>query len=610
MVLSQLNGLTSPVDDRQLRALQVALTGMSPTQIAWISGYLAGIGDRSLAAPAEPESVETITILFGSQTGNAKAVAEQLATQAIGQGIKARVLSMGDFSPRKLTKERWVLLVVSTHGEGEPPESAYALHAFIHDQGAPRLEHLRYAVLGLGDSSYEHFCRTAVDFDRRLAELGAQRILPLQCCDLEYRPDTERWSTDALNRLTALASRKAGNVVAMPGLRAYQEHGSEHGPVGGRNQSRVRTYDKDHPYPATLLENRRITTPDAVADVRHLALAIDPDTLRYRPGDALGVWIKNDPMLADAILARVGLDGETPVHLDDEELDLRRALLERIELTQLHPTTVRAWSERADAPELKALASDTSKLRAYSGERQLIDLLSDYPAPIDAPGLVALLRPLQPRLYSIASSQAEYEDEVHLAVSVVRYQAHGRDHLGAASGFLGERLGRDEPVRVYLAENDAFRLPDDGDTPLIMIGAGTGVAPYRAFLQQRAANGDQGRHWLIFGNRHFHRDFLYQLDWQAQRKAGRLDRVSLAFSRDGARKLYVQQRLREEGREILRWLDAGAHLYVCGATAMGQAVDRALVEIFTGEAGLGPDAAQASVDTLRREARYHRDLYA
>ncbi|WP_373506695.1 assimilatory sulfite reductase (NADPH) flavoprotein subunit [Thiocapsa sp.] len=604
MALSHLNVLTSPVDEHQLRALQVALQDMSPTQIAWVSGYLAGLGGKTVPVPVEPRAAETITILYGSQTGNAKSVAEQLGERALAQGVQARVLSMGDFSPRKLSKERWVLLVVSTHGEGEPPESAYALHAFVQDKNAPRLEHLRYAVLGLGDTSYEHFCRTAVDFDRRLAELGAQRILPLQCCDLDYRPDTERWSTDALNRLNALAPRKTGNVVAMPGLRVSQEPGHQDG------HHKARAYDKENPYPASLLENRRITTRDAVADVRHLALAIDPDALRYRPGDALGVCVKNDPTLVDAILNRAGLDGETPVRLGDEALDLRHALIERLELTQLHPTTVRAWSELTDAPALKALATDAAGLRAYAGERQLIDLVSDHPAPIDASALVALLRPLQPRLYSIASSQAEVEDEIHLTVSVVRYEAHGRDHLGAASGFLGERLGREEPVRVYLAENDAFRLPDDGNTPVIMIGAGTGVAPYRAFLQQRAANGDRGRNWLIFGNRHFHRDFLYQLDWQAHRKAGRLDRVGLAFSRDGAQKLYVQQRLREEGKEILRWLDEGAHLYVCGATAMGQAVDRALADIFTAEAGLDRDAAQASIDTLRREARYHRDLYA
>uniref|UniRef100_P52674 Sulfite reductase [NADPH] flavoprotein alpha-component n=1 Tax=Thiocapsa roseopersicina TaxID=1058 RepID=CYSJ_THIRO len=518
MVLSQLNGLTSPLDERHVHALQIALKGMTPTQLAWVSGYLAGIGGGPLRMPTEPKAVERITILFGSQTGNAKAVAEQLGARASEQGMDARVISMGDFNPRKLSKEQWVLIVVSTHGEGEPPENAYALHAFIQDQGAGRLEQLPFAVLGLGDSSYEHFCRTAVDFDRRLAELGAQRILPLQCCALDYRSDTERWSSDALNRLSALAPRKASNVVAMPTLRSHQDLRSHQ----EQSRNRARPYDKDNPYTATLLENRRITTLDAVSDVRHLALAIEPDAMHYRPGDALGVWVENDPSLADTILAGVGIDGAARIELGDEELDLRHALIERLELTQLHPTTVRGWSR--------------------------------------------------------ASGRTGAED-------------------------AGERLEREEQTRIYLAGNDAFRLPDAGDTPLIMIGAGTGVAPYRAFLQQRAANGHPGRNWLIFGNRHFHRDFLYQLDWQAHRKAGRLDRVSLAFSRDGAEKPYVQQRLREEGKEILRWLDAGAHLYVCGATAMGQAVDHALVEIFTIEAGLDPDCA-----SLRRYPA--RECYA
>ncbi|MBK1720415.1 diflavin oxidoreductase [Thiocystis violacea] len=363
-------------------------------------------------------------------------------------------------------------------------------------------------------------------------------------------------------------------------------------------------------YPATLLENRRITTPDAIADVRHLALSIDPKVLSYRPGDALGVWFHNDPALVEALLAELSLDGAAPVSLGDGELSLRQALSERLELTQLHPTGVRAWADLARADDLSELAADAARLRAYAGERQFIDLVAAHPARIDAGTLVGLLRPLQPRLYSIASSQAEFEDEVHLTVSVVSYQAHGRDHLGGASGFLGARVGDRDPVRVYVAENEGFRLPEDGATPVILIGAGTGVAPYRAFLQARAANGDAGRHWLVFGNRHFHRDFLYQLDWQAQRKAGRLHRVSLAFSRDDAEKRYVQHRLREEGRELLRWLEDGAHLYVCGATAMGQAVHRALLEILAGEAGLDPDAAEDYLDNLRRAARYHRDLYA
>ncbi|NEX20698.1 assimilatory sulfite reductase (NADPH) flavoprotein subunit [Thiorhodococcus mannitoliphagus] len=594
MALTHLNALTSPVDDQQLRALEIALKDLSPTQIAWVSGYLAGVSRDALTTAATPTPAGTISLFYGSQTGNAKAVAERLGERLLGQELDVQVRSMGDFGPRRLTKERLVLFLVSTHGEGEPPDSARALHAFIHDPRAPRLEQLSYAVLGLGDSSYEHFCRTAVEFDRRLAELGARRILPLQCCDLDYQPDTQRWSADVLERLAQLAPARPSNVVALPGGRP----------------SPSRAIGKDAPYPATLLENRRITTRDAVADVRHLALSIDPSALSYQPGDALGVWFHNDPALADAVLATLGLDGETPVRLADGELGLRQAMIERLELTQLHPASVRAWAGLAKADTLSALATDAAALRAYAGERQLIDLIAAHPARVDAETLVGLLRPLQPRLYSIASSQAECEDEVHLTVSVRRYQAHGRDHLGGASGFLGERLGEHEPVRVYVAENESFRLPANGDAPLILIGAGTGIAPYRAFLQQRAANGDQGRNWLVFGNRHYHRDFLYQLDWQAQRKAGLLHRVSLAFSRDGADKRYIQHSLREEGRELLRWIEDGAHLYVCGATAMGQAVHRALLDILTTEAGQAPEAAEQFLDTLRREARYHRDLYA
>ncbi|NEV63542.1 assimilatory sulfite reductase (NADPH) flavoprotein subunit [Thiorhodococcus minor] len=597
MAPTQLTAASGPLDDRQLDTLHAALRGLSSTQLAWASGYLAGLCQGEIpAAPGAPEAppVAAISLLYGSQTGNAKAVAQRLGERALAEGLEVRVRSMDDSGPRRLGKERLALFVVSTHGEGEPPDSARALHAFIHDQHAPRLEQLSYAVLGLGDSSYEHFCRTAVEFDRRLAELGARRILPLQCCDLDYAAETERWSADVIERLAQLAPARPRNLVAIAGGRAGQP----------------RAVGKDTPYTATLLENRRITTRDAVADVRHLALSLDPSVLSYRPGDALGVWFRNDPALAEAVLERLGLDGETPVRLGEGELGLRQALIERLELTQLHPAIVRGWAELAQASDLLKLADNPAALRTYASARQLIDLIAAHPVRVDAETLVGLLRPLQPRLYSIASSQAETEDEVHLTVSVLRYQAHGRDHLGGASGFLGERIGERDSLPVYIAENTSFHLPRDGNAPLILIGAGTGVAPYRAFLQQRAANGDRGRAWLVLGNRHFHRDFLYQLDWQAQRKAGLLHRVSLAFSRDGAEKRYVQHALREEGRELLRWIEDGAHLYVCGATAMGQAVHGALLDILTSEAGQAPEAAEQFLDTLRREARYHRDLYA
>lgn len=526
MALPQRNPVTSPFDEPQWRAVQSLLEDLSPAQMAWVSGYLAGLARVEPAPAAEPPAAEPITILYGSQTGNAKSVAERLGARALEQGLAASVLGMGDFHPRKLAKERWVLLVVSTHGEGEPPENAHALHRFVHDAQAPRLERLRYAVLALGDSSYEHFCRTGQEFDQRLADLGAQRLMPLQCCDLDFQAEAKRWSDGALERLSELTTRRASNVVALPGL----------------YRPAPRAHDRDNPFAATLLENRRITTADAIADVRHLALEIDPRAVRFQPGDALGVWFRNDPNLVAVLLDQLGLDGDSPVRLDDEESSLHQALSERLELTRLHPKTLSGWAPRASGPDLAELAADGARVRDWIATRQFIDLVTAYPAAIEAQDLAALLPPLTPRLYSIASSQAAFEDEVHLTVSLVRSATAGAERLGGATGFLCERLARGASVGVYVVENPGFRLPEDGSTPVILIGAGTGVAPYRAFLQQRAAHGDSGRNWLIFGNRHFRRDFLYQLDWLGHRDAGRLNRVSLAFSRDGAERRYVQHR--------------------------------------------------------------------
>jgi sulfite reductase (NADPH) flavoprotein alpha-component len=594
MALSQLNALTSPLDEQQLVDLQTVIAKMSSEQVAWVSGYLAGLGavGTPIAAPQTATS-RGLTILYGSQTGNARSVADSLGETALAQGLDAQVLSMVDYKSRELMKERVLLIVVSTQGEGEPPESALDLHGFLGGKRAPQLKELRYAVLGLGDSSYERFCQAAVDFDQRLAALGAKRLTPLQCCDVVYEEDAKSWSASVLEQVGEHTTERGAEVVALPGVRL----------------GLAPRYDKDAPYGATLLENRRITTDDAVADVRHIALSIDPESLKFEPGDSLGVRLRNDPKLIDEILATTGADGSATVVLSGEALELRQALSERLEVTQLHPAVAKAWAHLVSAEGLKELSKDAAALRAYAAGHQLIDLVAEYPGRVDAASLGGLLHPLQPRLYSIASSQAEIEDEIHLTVSRLRYDAHGRHHKGAASGYLSERLTEDDPLNVYVVDNPAFRLPKDGKVPLIMIGAGTGVAPYRAFLQERAANGDSGRHWLIFGNRHFQRDFLYQLDWLAFRKAGLLDRVSLAFSCDGADKLYVQHRLREEGAEIYRWLDDGAHIYVCGSTAMGQDVHTALVDMISREASLDAEAARELVENLRRDGRYQRDLY-
>jgi len=368
-------------------------------------------------------------------------------------------------------------------------------------------------------------------------------------------------------------------------------------------------YTRDEPYTATLYGNQRITAPEAIGDVRHLILSVDPAAIAYTPGDALGVWFRNDPALVDAVLAVTGLEGDSTVPLERDELELRQALNERLELTLLHPPSVRGWAKLADDASLQAIVADKDRLNKYVQGRQILDLISEFPARPDATAFARLLPPLKPRFYSIASSQAEYEDEVHLTVGLVRYRAFERDHLGGCSGFLVERLDEDEPVDVYVVENRAFRLPEDGTVPIIMIGAGAGVAPFRAFLQQRAANGYTGRNWLIFGNRNFHADFLYQVEWLKYRKAGLLNRADLAFSRDQADKIYVQHRIRENAENFYRWLEGGAHLYVCGSIRMGKAVQQALEDVVYEQVGQSLERAREFIENLRCQGRYHRDVY-
>lgn len=582
----------------RLDAIKQAVNGLSQAQVLWIIGYLAGLGETSAPTASGAEPASSVSILYGSQTGNARTIAERLGERASARGQAVRVLSMADYRPRDLEREGVLLIVVSTQGEGEPPDSARELHGVLLGRRAPRLDAVRFAVLGLGDSSYEHFCKTAKDFDARLEELGAHRMLPAQWCDVDFERDAEQWSTQALEEIVdqdaqAPDAHRTAEILILPSVSLDQSPG----------------IDREHPYAATLIERRRLTTEDAVGDVRHLSFAVDPQALAFAPGDALGVRVRNDPALVRDVLDLTGLSGESPIHLGEDDLSLRDALTERLELTQLHPSVIQSWSALSGDADLVTLCQDAARRRLYAADRQLIDLIAAYPARPSAEALVQALKPLAPRLYSIASSPAERPDELDLTLSVVRYAAHGREHLGAASGFLAERLSLDQAAQVYVVENPAFRLPEDGDTPIVMIGAGTGVAPYRAFLQQRAAEGARGHHWLVFGNRHFHRDFLYQLDWQAWRKGGLLQRTSLAFSRDGADRLYVQDRLREQGAALYDWLESGAHLYVCGATAMGHAVHEALRDLVARVGGRDAESAALYLDALLSQGRYHRDLY-
>ncbi|MEM9854989.1 MAG: assimilatory sulfite reductase (NADPH) flavoprotein subunit, partial [Pseudomonadota bacterium] len=566
-----------------------ALIGtMTPLQQAWISGYLAASSGAANVAPAAPVAAAqaSLTVLYGSQTGNAKHVAGELAEQAKARGLSAKLVNMADYKPAKLKDETHLAIVVSTYGEGEPPESAQKLYDFLGSKKAPKLSGLNVAVLGLGDTSYEFFCQTAIDFEERLVALGATARVEKALLDVDYDEYVTPWITSALDLFEPDLKPKApANAPLAPLVPAPSKA----------------AFSKKAPFEAEISTVQKITGRDSTKDVRHIEISLEGSGLTYEAGDALGVYFSNDPAEVDAMLGALGLG---------EDSALRAALLHEFELTQSYPGFLSAYAEATGNPALKALAADKAKAHAYLSERQIYDIVREHPAAISAEALRGALRKMQPRLYSIASSQKEAEEEVHLTVGVVEYDAFEKSHLGGASGHLGRRVAEGARVKVYVEENDGFRLPPDPATPVIMIGPGTGIAPFRAFLQDREAMEAEGVTWLFFGNPHFTQDFLYQTELLSYLKSGQLTKLSVAFSRDQAEKIYVQHRIREEAAELFAWLERGAHLYVCGdANRMARDVEDALIAVISQEKGVSQDAAMAYLADLKDTRRYQRDVY-
>lgn len=586
----------SPLSDEQQRQLGQVLSTLNTQQLAWVSGYLYGLsqtGQQSVAASAAVAVPSgSLTILYGSQTGNAKGVATAIKAQAEARGLPVTLSSMADYKPKQLKKESHLLVVVSTYGEGEPPESAVDLFEQLKKGKIGKLDGLKFAVLGLGDSSYEFFCQTGKDFDDFLAKAGAERIYELASLDVDYQDAAKSWGEQALNAITAtLSTGAASNSVASAVQQAV-----------GHSQ-----YSKENPFPASLSVNQKITGRDSTKDIRHIEINLADSGLTYQPGDALGVWFDNDAELVNEVLALTGLSGdEATAHGS-----LRAALSSHFELTRLHGGFITGLADISDNAALKDLAGDKAQVNALVASAQVVDVLKRFPTALTAEQLVSLLRPLTPRLYSIASAQSEVEEEVHLTVGVVRYpQEDGTVRSGAASSYLADRLIEDGEVRVFVEHNDNFRLPQNPDTPVIMVGPGTGIAPFRAFMQEREAQGAEGKNWLFFGNPHFTQDFLYQVEWLRYVKSGLLSKISLAFSRDQANKIYVQDRLREAGLELYQWLEAGAHFYVCGdANKMAKDVQEALLEVIAEHGHKSREEAEEYLSELRRAKRYQRDVY-
>ncbi|MFA7819657.1 assimilatory sulfite reductase (NADPH) flavoprotein subunit [Aeromonas dhakensis] len=586
----------TPLSDEQQRQLSQALSTLNTQQLAWVSGYLYGLSQAgsqpAVTGTAAAAPSGNLTILYGSQTGNAKVVASAIKAQAEARGLPVTLTSMADYKPKQLKKDTHLLVVVSTYGEGEPPESAVDLYEQLKKGKVGKLEGLKFAVLGLGDSSYEFFCQTGKDFDSLLTKAGADRVHELASLDVDYQDAAKAWGEQALNAIAAtLSAGPAGSSVASAVQQAV-----------GHSQ-----YSKENPFPARLSVNQKITGRDSTKDIRHIEISLEESGIRYQPGDALGIWFDNDADLVGEVLALAHLSGDEATARGS----LREVLSRELELTRLHGGFITGLAEISDNAALKDLAGDKAQVNALVASAQVVDVLKRFPTALTAEQLLGLLRPLTPRLYSIASSQSEVEEEVHLTVGVVRYpQEDGTVRSGAASSYLADRLPEDAEVRVFVEHNDNFRLPANPDTPVIMVGPGTGIAPFRAFLQEREAQGAEGKNWLFFGNPHFTQDFLYQVEWQRYVKSGLLSKISLAFSRDQANKIYVQDRLREAGLELYQWLEAGAHFYVCGdANHMAKDVQEALLDVIAEHGQKSREEAEEYLSELRRAKRYQRDVY-
>ncbi|PIC76413.1 sulfite reductase [NADPH] flavoprotein alpha-component [Sporosarcina sp. P19] len=597
----------SPFSEEQVELLNRLLPSITETQQSWLSGYLTAISSASvpsggvavLERPAieVPTAVKEITVLYGSQTGNGQGIAEQAAAKLKEQSFDVTIQSMNDFKPNNLKKIENLLLVVSTHGEGDPPDTALPFFEFLHGKRAPKLDHLHYSVLALGDSSYEFFCKTGADFDQKLSDLGAVQLAPRVDCDLDYDEPAAQW----LAAVEVSLEIQTGGQSAAASVEVETTSSTQ--------------YSRTNPFNAEVLENINLNGRGSNKETRHVEISLEGSGLTYEPGDSVGIFPTNNSDLIDEIIKVGDWNAEETVEINSqgERRALRIALLNHLEVTVVTRPLLEKLSNYSKSEELKRLLNkeNTDELRAYVDGRDLLDALTDF-GPVEASEqqLVGILRKLPARLYSIASSLEANPEEVHLTIGVVRYEAHGRDRQGVCSIQCAENLEPGDTLPIYIHKNDNFRLPANSGTPIIMIGPGTGIAPFRSFIEERSETGAEGKSWLFFGDQHYVTDFYYQTEWQNYVKDGALTRLDVAFSRDTDEKVYVQHRMKQASQELYQWIEEGAVIYVCGDEQnMAKDVHATLLEILQQEGGKSLEEAEAFITQLVQEKRYQRDVY-
>jgi len=593
----KLQVVNSPFNEEQVKLLNELLPKLTLEQKIWLNGYLsAPQATQEAIVETIPEAnqpiTKTMTILYGSQTGNSQGLAEKYASALKTQNVDVTVSSLGKFKASNLKKITNLLLIVSTHGEGDPPDQAIQFYEFLHSKRAPKLEHLQYSVLALGDSSYEFFCKTGKDLDEQFAKLGATRIVPRIDCDVDYDDAAAQWFSTVQQEFL-----KQATAISVTSTQSDEKLGAT-------------TYSRKNPFYAEVLENINLNGRGSNKETRHLELSIEGANFLFEPGDSIGIQPENSEQLVHALLVALKFDPVTEVTVFDEIMSLKNALQKKLEITVLSKPVLEKINVYTNHNQFSKLFEEPNAWKDYAKGRDLLDVVEEFaPFTWSAQQFVEILRKIPSRLYSIASSQLANNDEVHLTISKVSYETNGRQRFGVCSGSVAE-LQIGDTLPIYVHKNPNFRLPEQKETPIIMIGAGTGIAPYRAFLEEREELGVEGKAWLIFGDRHFVTDFLYQTDWQRWLASGTLSQMHIAFSRDTDKKIYVQHKLEENAASFYEWLEQGATIYVCGdKKSMAADVDATIHRIIERQGQKTTEQAKAFVKELKQQKRYQRDVY-
>lgn len=610
----------SPFTEGQATQINELLQTLTPEQKVWLSGYLvanqqltSGTSDtQGSQIGAVSKDTETmlqqneptiqpekraITLLYGSETGNAQGLAEIFEERLSNIGHNITLKAMDEFKPKNLKNVEDLFIITSTQGEGDPPDNAAELHEFIHGRKAPKLEGVRFSVLALGDQTYEFFCQTGKDFDKKLEELGAERLYERVDCDVDYEEDAEKWMANVINTIDSAPEGTQSEQVVSESIKSAKE----------------KKYSKANPYQAEVLENINLNGRGSNKETRHIEFLLDNFGEEYEVGDCLVVLPQNDPALVELLMSTLGWDPGDQIQIseDGDTISLEEALTSYFEITKLTRPLLQNAAAYFDNEALEDKVQDSEWIQNYIEGRDFIDLLNDFPPEeLEPEDLYQILRKLPPREYSISSSYQSLPDEVHITVGAVRYNTHGRDRSGVCSVQFAERIQPGDTVPIYLKRNPNFKFPKDGDTPVIMIGPGTGIAPFRAHMQEREEYGYKGNTWLFFGDQHFTTDFLYQTEWQEWLKDGVLEKMNVAFSRDTDQKVYVQHRIAEHSKEFNEWLEKGASIYICGDEKnMAKDVHQAIRNVLVKEQNLTEEDAESYLKQMKKDKRYQRDVY-